>query len=57
MTERRYYLTSLEGGVENFAKGVRSHWQIENKLHWCLDVAFDEDDSRIRCGHSAENMA
>ena len=36
---------------------MRSHWQIENKLHWCLDVAFNEDDSRIRQGHSAENMA
>jgi len=55
--ERRSYLTSLDGGIENFAKGVRSHWQIENKLHWCLDVAFNEDDSRISCGHSAENMA
>ncbi len=55
--ERRYYLTSLDGGVESFAKSTRSHWQIENKLHWCDYVAFNEDDSRIRCGHSAENMA
>ena len=54
--ERRYYLLSLEGDVKRFALAVRSHWGIENRLHWCLDVAFREDDSRIRTGHSAENM-
>jgi len=36
---------------------VRRHWSIENELHWVLDIAFREDDSRIRVGHSAENMA
>ncbi|MEM6716071.1 MAG: ISAs1 family transposase, partial [Cyanobacteria bacterium P01_C01_bin.147] len=35
---------------------VRSPWGIENQLHWCLDVAFDEDSSRIRSGHAPENM-
>ena len=40
-----------------FAQGVRSHWSIENQLHWCLDVAFNEDDSRIRSGYAPENMA
>ncbi len=54
---RRYYLLSLDGGVERFAQAVRSHWGIENQLHWCLDVAFNEDDSRIRSGHAPENMA
>ncbi len=55
--EKRYYLLSLDGGVERFAQGVRSHWSIENQLHWCLDVAFNEDDSRIRSGYAPENMA
>ena len=55
--ERRYYLLSLDGGVERFAQAVRSHWGIENQLHWCLDVAFNEDDSRIRSGHAPENIA
>lgn len=55
--ERRYYLTSLETDVKKFAQGVRSHWGIENKLHWCLDVGFREDESRIRKENSSENMA
>ncbi len=55
--ERRYYLLSLDGGVERFAQAVRSHWCIENRLHWCLDVAFNEDDSRIRSGYAPENMS
>ena len=54
--EQRYYLLSLDGGVERFAQASRSHWGIENQLHWCLDVAFREDDSRIRSGHAPENM-
>ena len=54
--ERRYYLLSLDGDVERFAAAVRRHWGIENQLHWCLDVAFDEDQSRIRSGHAPENM-
>lgn len=55
-TERRYYLTSLDGGVERFARASRGHWGIENRLHWSLDVVFHEDDSRIRSDHSPENM-
>lgn len=55
-TERRYYLVSLDGGVERFAYASRGHWGIENKLHWSLDVVFHEDDSRIRKGHAPENM-
>ena len=54
--EQRYYLLSLDSGVERFAQASRSHWGIENQLHWCLDVAFREDDSRIRSGHAPENM-
>lgn len=56
-TETRYFISSLEADAEELLKAVRTHWHIENKLHWVLDVAFREDDSRIRSGHAAENMA
>jgi len=55
--ERRYYLTSLPLGVETFARAVRGHWGVENKLHWVLDVCFREDQSRARAGFAAENLA
>lgn len=53
----RYYLSSLPANVHKFAKAVRSHWCIENQLHWVLDVAFDEDNYRSRTGHAAHNLA
>ena len=55
-TERRYYLSSLPLNVELFARAVRSHWGVENKLHWVMDVCFHEDQSRARTGHAAENL-
>ena len=55
-TDTRYFITSLDN-IATFSKAVRKHWGIENSLHWCLDMTFHEDYSRIRKDHSAENMA
>ncbi|MBA4067427.1 MAG: ISAs1 family transposase, partial [Isosphaera sp.] len=51
-----YYLTSLRVGAAELAGYIRDHWGIENSLHWVLDVAFREDDSRTRAGHAAANL-
>ncbi|GHT65384.1 H repeat-associated protein YdcC [Spirochaetia bacterium] len=56
-TERRYFVTSLEADAELFARAVRSHWGIENSLHYVLDVAFGEDACRIKKDNGPENMA
>lgn len=56
-TTTRYYVSSLPGAARPIAAAVRSHWGIENGLHWMLDIAFREDESRARIGHSAENLA
>jgi predicted transposase YbfD/YdcC len=56
-TETRYYLSSLPGNAEQLMDAVRDHWHVENRLHWVLDVTFREDDSRIRTGDAAQNMA
>jgi predicted transposase YbfD/YdcC len=53
----RYYITSLLLNVALFAKIVRGHWAIENTLHWCLDVTFREDDSRLRERNLTNNVA
>lgn len=57
-TMTRYYITSLINmSPEDILAFVRSHWEIENKLHWCLDIAFREDESRKRKDNAAENFA
>ena len=55
--ERRYYLSSMAPDAEKFMRAVRSHWEIENRLHWCLDVQFGDDYARARSGHVAHNLA
>jgi len=56
-TEVRYYLSSLAGNAQKVLRAIRRHWGIENSLHDVLDVAFDEDDCRIRKDHAPVNMA
>jgi predicted transposase YbfD/YdcC len=56
-SEVRYFISSLPVKVKQFAHAVRSHWGIENSCHWCLDVTYREDESRIRDEHLRENFA
>lgn len=55
--ETRYYLLSFARKRATFARAVRSHWGIENCVHWVLDMAFREDESRVRTGHADHNLA
>lgn len=55
--ERRYFLSSARLDVRLFARAVRCHWHIENRLHWVLDVVFHDDLSRLRSGFGPQNMA
>jgi predicted transposase YbfD/YdcC len=56
-TESRYYITSMKDDAKTIAHAIREHWNIENKLHWRLDVLMREDECRVRAGNSAENFA
>jgi len=56
-TEKRYYISSKNESAAYFQQNVRSHWGIENKLHWMLDVVFHEDQSRKRAGNAAQNFS
>ena len=56
--EQRFYITSHENKDADFiADAIRSHWFVENKLHWQLDVSFNEDQNRLRSGYAAENFS
>lgn len=52
----RYYMSSLAPDAQRLADAIRTHWSIENPLHWVLDVAFREDECRIRTGYAPENL-
>jgi len=56
-TDTRYYISSAALTAQAAAEAVRGHWGIENRLHWILDVVFGDDQSRLRTGHGAKNMA
>jgi predicted transposase YbfD/YdcC len=56
-TETRYYISSSPNNAQKFGESVRSHWGIENRLHWVLDVGFREDDCRIRKDNAPQNFA
>lgn len=56
-SETRYFISSLPNDAKRFAEAARGHWAVENNLHWCLDIAFREDDSRARSGNAQENLA
>jgi len=57
-TEFRYYISTIPYlEIEKIARAIRSHWQVENNLHWVLDMTFKEDESRIRDKIVAQNMS
>ncbi len=56
-TQDRYFLSSLPGKAEPLLAAVRSHWSVENNLHWVLDITFHEDDSRVRKDQGPQNFA
>ncbi|BBD76621.1 ISAs1 family transposase [Hydrogenophilus thermoluteolus] len=55
--EHRFYISSLPADAHRLARAVRAHWAVENRLHWCMDVAFADDQMRVRTGHAAHNLA
>lgn len=56
-SETRYYISSLESHAAKIAAAIRTHWTVENNLHWVLDVSFDEDACRIRSYHAPQNLS
>jgi predicted transposase YbfD/YdcC len=56
-TEERFFISSLDGNARSFGEAVRIHWEIENVVHWTLDVVFGQDASQVLVGHGPENLA
>lgn len=56
-TETRYFITSIDNDAGRVLKAVRTHWTIENNLHWVLDISFREDEVRVRKGYAPQNFA
>jgi predicted transposase YbfD/YdcC len=55
--ETRFYISSLPAHADRLMPAIRAHWSVENRLHWCMDVAFADDQMRARTGHAAHNLA
>ncbi len=55
-TEQRFYLSNLAPDAASLGQAIRAHWSVENRLHWCMDVAFADDQMRARTGHAAHNL-
>jgi predicted transposase YbfD/YdcC len=55
--EQRLYISSLTPDAARIGAAIRSHWAVENRLHWCMDVVFADDQMRARTGHAAHNLA
>jgi predicted transposase YbfD/YdcC len=55
--QTRFYISSSSRNAKELLDAIRDHWSIENGLHWVLDIAFREDESRVRIGHAAQNLA
>ena len=55
--EQRLYISSLAPDAIRIGAAIRSHWTVENRLHWCMDVVFADDQMRARTGHAAHNLA
>lgn len=55
--ELRYYISSVEGDAWKIGRAIRSHWSVENKRHWQLDVTYGEDDCKIRKDNGPENFS
>lgn len=56
-TETRYYISSLQAKPDKILNAIRQHWGVENKLHWVLDMSFNDDQCRIRKGNAPRNIA